>query len=396
MATKEIIDINTTKTLNVIDGIDMDLAISVQQMLSPLYEKYPFLAFTILDIPIGNLIAAVLVLLFFIMLKKLFTNIIMGCLQRAAKLTKNYYDDRVISALKQPIRFAFVLVGVHLFFLLIFKETDTIKNILNTLVVFTIFWAIVAIAEALKGMLYHAAEKLNPDLSREMGNFVLKLLKILIGGIGLGAMLQVWGINVTALIASLGLGGLALALAAKDTAANFFGSFAILADKSIRIGEWIKVDGVEGVVEDIGMRTTKIRTFEKSLITLPNQVVANSPIENFSRRGVRRIKMTIGVTYDTTQTQIQKIVSEILYLLRNHENIAQNETIMVNFKSFAESSLDIFIYCFTRTSNWKTYMDIKQEIQLEIMRIIEENESSFAFPSQSIYIESLPNTDTIN
>ena len=392
MSTTPQLDINVSKTLNVIDGIDMDLAVTVQHMLSPLYERFPLLAQTVLGVPAGNIVAAFIVLCFFLFLRKIFTRIITSWLQKLAKKTETYYDDRVISALKNPVSFAFVLIGLHLFFLLLLHEPIFIKNILNTLVVFLIFWAIIAVAEALRGLLYHATDRLNPDLSKEMANFILKLIKIFIGGIGLGAMLQVWGINVTALLASLGLGGLAFALAAKDTASNLFGSFAILADKSIRIGEWIKVDGVEGVVEDIGMRTTKIRTFEKSLITVPNQVVANSPIENFSRRGVRRVKMTIGITYGASQAQIQNIVKEIRYLLHNHENIAQDESVMVNFKAFGDSSLDIFIYCFTRTSNWKTYMDIKQEIQLDIMRIVEENESSFAFPSQSLYIEQMPDT----
>ncbi len=149
---------------------------------------------------------------------------------------------------------------------------------------------------ALRGIFHSTTAKFNSDLAKEMGDFILKITKVIVGGVGFGAMLQVWGINVTALIASLGLGGLAFALAAKDTASNLFGSFALLADKSIRIGEWIKVGGVEGTVEDIGMRTTKIRSFQKSLITIPNQIVSNSPIENFSRRGIRRIKMRIGIT----------------------------------------------------------------------------------------------------
>ena len=389
------IDINatTTKTINVIDGIDMDLAITVQTLLSPLYKNFPLLTHTFLGVPIGNIIAAFAVLCFFLFLRKIFANVITSWLQKLAKYTETYYDDKVISALKHPVSFAFVLVGIHLFFLLIFQETGVIKNILNTLVVFVIFWAIISISEALKGILYHATERFNPDLSREMGNFILKIIKILIGGIGLGAMLQVWGINVTALIASLGLGGLAFALAAKDTASNLFGSFAILADKSIRIGEWIKVDGIEGVVEDVGMRTTKIRTFEKSLITMPNQIVANHPIENYSRRGVRRFKMNIGLTYSTSGEQVKHIVHEIRYLLHNHENISQDETILVNFDKFGDSALNIFVYAFTHTSNWKTYMDIRQEIQLRIMQIVEENGSSFAFPSQSVYVESMPKTD---
>jgi MscS family membrane protein len=323
-------------------------------------------------------------------MRKFFTKIVLSSLQRLAKNTETYYDDRVISALKSPIRFALILIALHLFFLLTFKETDFLVKVLDTLAVYTIFWAILATTEALREMIYGLTSKFNPDLSKEMGNFILTIIKILIGGIGLAAILTVWGINVTALIASLGLGGLAFALAAKDTASNLFGSFALLADKSIRIGEWVKVGGVEGVVEDVGMRTTKIRSFEKTLITVPNQLVANQPIENFSRRGIRRIKMHIGLTYGTTSEQIIKIKNDIEAMLKAHEGISQKDSLMVYFDSFGDSSLNIFIYTFTATANWAKYLEIREDIHIKIMQIVEENGSGFAFPSQSIYVESLP------
>ncbi|RUM73018.1 MAG: mechanosensitive ion channel family protein [Sulfurovum sp.] len=385
-------DVNTTalKTLNVIDGLDLNLDLRIQSMLAPVYEKYPILSETLFGVPLANLIAALTILLLFLLLRRFFTSIVIGTLQKLAKRTETYYDDRVISALKRPVSFAFVVIGLHLFFLLTFKETANINKILNSLILFDIFWAAIAIADALRGVFHHTASRFNPDLAKEVGNFTLKMVKIFIGGIGFAAILQVWGINVTALIASLGLGGLAFALAAKDTAANLFGSFAILADKSIRIGEWIKVENVEGVVEDIGMRTTKIRSFEKSLITVPNSIVANAPIENFSRRGVRRIKMHIGLVYGTSQEQIGKIVSEIKTMLQNHEGISQKETMLVNFDNFGDSSLDIFIYTFTATANWERYLAIREDINLKIMQIVETNNSVFAFPSRSIYVESLP------
>jgi len=388
-------ELNTTESLNVIDDLSMNLDGTVQTLLIPLYEKFPFLHNTFLDIPLANLFAAISVFLLFLLFRKLFTLIIIGTLQKISKMTDTYYDDKVISALRGPIRFAFILIGAHLFFLLIFKETACIKNILNTLVVYTVFWAIISVMESLRSAFHHATERFNPDLAKEMGNFILKISKILVGAVGLGAMLQVWGINVTALVASLGLGGLAFALAAKDTASNMFGSFALLADKSIRIGEWIKVGGVEGTVEDIGMRTTKIRSFEKSLITVPNQIVSNSPIENFSRRGVRRIKMQIGLTYGTSRDQVNAIVKEIRAMLHSHEKISQKETLLVNFESFGDSSLNIFIYTFTDTSNWERYLNIREEIHLKIMQIVEENGSSFAFPSRSIYVEQMPDKNVL-
>ena len=389
-----IADTNSTEiqALNVIDGLDMNLDHTVQALLAPFYNKFPLLAESIFGIPLGNLIGAVLILLLFLLLRRFFTYIVMGTLQRLTKHTQTYYDDKIVSALKGPVSFAFIVIGLHLFFALIFWETTTIKNILNTLIVFDIFWAILAIADALRGLFHATTAKFHSDLSKEMGDFILKIVKILIGGLGLASILQVWGINVTALIASLGLGGLAFALAAKDTAANLFGSFALLADKAIRIGEWIKVGETEGVVETIGMRTTKIRSFQKSLITVPNQLIANTPIENFSRRGVRRIKMRIGLTYDTSSMQIHTIVEEIKQMLLTHEHIEQKETLLVNFESFGDSSLTIFVYTFTSTANWARYLDIREEIHFNIMEIVEKNNAVFAFPSQSIYLESVPQT----
>ena len=258
------------------------------------------------------------------------------------------------------------------------------------MIVYNVFFALFALVHALRGAIYHFTERFNPELSHEMGNFILTIIRGIILGIGLGSILQVWGINVAGLVAGLGIGGLAFALAAKDTAANLFGSIALLLDKSIRIGEWIKIDGVEGVVEDIGMRTTKIRSFKKSLITLPNQMLANSPIENFSRRGIRRIKMKIGLTYDARSEQIEKVILDIKTMLRNHEGIAQKETMLVNFTSFDDSSLGILIYTFSRTSNWERYLTIKEDVNLNVMKIVEKNNVAFAFPSQSVYIESMP------
>ena len=389
---------NTTKalskidqdTLNMINIMDDDIISTVQTQLAPLYEKFPVLANTVFGIPVANLLAATIIFMLILLLRKFFTKIVLAFLQKLTKKTETYYDDRIVSALKSPIRFAFIIIALHLFFLLSFKESEFIVKVLDSMAVYTIFWVILDITEALREAIYKLTSRFNPDLSKEMGNFIITLLKILIGGVGLAAILTVWGINVTALIASLGLGGLAFALAAKDTASNLFGSFALLADKSIRIGEWVKVGGVEGVVEDVGMRTTKIRSFEKTLITVPNQLVANQPIENFSRRGIRRIKMHIGLTYGTTSEQIIKIKEDIEQMLRNHEGISQKDSLMVYFDSFGDSSLNIFIYTFTATANWAKYLEIREDIHIKIMKIVEENGSSFAFPSQSIYVESLP------
>jgi len=383
---------NTSQTKEIVNQLDINFFPEVQNLLNHIYQTKGGSFFNQLyfNIPLGNILAAIFSLLFFLLLRKMFAKLAIQVLQPLAKRTQTYYDDRILSALRGPLSFVFVTIGVRLFFALIFLETPLIDKIIDTMIIFNLFWAIYALVHALRGLIYHFTERFNPELSHEMGNFLLTVIRVIVLSIGLGAILQLWGVNVAGLMAGLGIGGLAFALAAKDTAANLFGSIALLLDKSIRIGEWIKIDGVEGVVEDIGMRTTKIRTFRKSLITLPNQVIANSPIENYSRRGIRRIKINIGLTYDATSQQIQQVIVDIKTMLRNHKGIAQNETMLVSFTTFDDSSLGILVYTFSKTSNWEKYLKIKEEVNLNIMKIIENNKVSFAFPSQSLYIESLP------
>jgi MscS family membrane protein len=393
-ATEHVLETINQKSFDLINAFDQDIAWSVQSVITPLYSKYPWLTYTVLGTPVANFIAATAVFILILLLRKFFTHIVLAVLHRLAQRTDTFYDDRIISALKGPLRFAFVIFALHLFFLLIYKETPFIRQILETLVVYTVFWTLLAVTDAMRELFYKATARFNPDLAKEMGSFILSIIKVLIAAVGLAAILTVWGINVTALIASLGLGGLAFALAAKDTAANLFGSFALLADKSMRIGEWVKIGDVEGVVEDIGMRTTKIRSFEKSLITVPNSIVANTSIENFSRRGVRRIKMHIGLTYDTTEAQMRAIVEDIRKMLEEHEGISKKETLLVRFDRFNDSSMDIFIYTFTATANWAKYLEIREDVHLKIMQIVERHGSAFAFPSQSVYVESLPENYT--
>jgi len=379
----------------IIEKLDINFFPQVQGVLNNLYlSQYgDFFLNGFFDIPLGNIITAFLSLFFFLLLRKLFATLVIRVLQPLAKQTKNYYDDRILSALKGPIAFVFVIIGVRLFFALLFLETTFINKVIDSMITYNVFLLLYALVHAIRDLVYHFTERFNPELSYEMGNFILAIIRGIILIIGLASILQIWGINVGALVAGLGVGGLALALASKDTAANLFGSIALLLDKSIRIGEWIKIDGVEGIVEDIGMRTTKIRSFQKSLITLPNQVIANSPIENYSRRGIRRIKMTLGLTYNTTSEQMEKVILEIKTLLRNHKGIAQRETMLVNFTTFADSSLNILVYTFTNTSNWERYLDIKEDVNLKIMKIVEENRVGFAFPSQSLYIEHVDKLD---
>lgn len=392
MSESLLVDINNSEKTNLISTIDMDVHGIVQPLLNQLYnsEYGSFWSHLVWGIPVGNLLGAFLVFGLFLLFRKFFTNVILRFLLFLARKSKTSLDEQIIMGLKEPIRFGFVIVGIHLFFLLIFVDNNSIHLLLESLIIFTIFWAIVSVIDAIKDYLFNYNDT-DRQHSQELGNFVAKVIKGIIIAIGASMILHNWGVNVIGIVASLGLGGLAFALAAKDTAANLFASIALLLDNSIKSGEWIKVAGVEGVVEGVGMRTTKIRSFQKSLFTVPNHLIANNPIENFSRRGVRRIKMNVGLTYGTGSSQLETIILEIRKMLQNHPKISQKETLLVNFNDFGDSALNIFIYAFTYTSQWDHYLDIREDIHLKIIKIVEKNGSSFAFPSQSLYVESLPN-----
>ena len=180
---------------------------------------------------------------------------------------------------------------------------------------------------------------------------------------------------------------MAIALAAKDTVANLFGSLVIFSDKPFKIGDWIKTPVVEGTVEAVGIRSTKVRTFAQALVSVPNAVLANSEILNWSRMGKRRIKLILGLTYSTKAIDLQNIVKETKEMLKKHQDIHQ-DTIYIYFTNFDASSLGVFCYFFTKTTSWGEFMRVKEDVNFKIMQIVENNNASFAFPSQSIYLEN--------
>ena len=381
-------DINTT--IAITQHLNKNIQTLSDSLMVAIYNKFPILEKSLFQITYAQYLLAISAFLFIIILRPILVNLLISIFSKITKATKTNLDDLVLKEIVNPLKFSFTLLGLYLLIYILNINQYIINNILNSLAIYVFFWFILSIVTGLQSALYKFMSKINKELSNEFTKFLIRIIKIVIIVIGLSSILSIWGINVTALIASLGIGGLAFALAAKDTAANLFGSIAILVDKSIKLGDWVVVDGIEGVVEDIGMRTTKIRTFQKSITAIPNSIVANSHIENFSRRDIRRLKFTIGLTYSTKKEDIETIVTSIKELLKNHYGIAKDQTLLVNFESFGDSSLNIFIYCFTNTADWKEYLDIKEDINYKIIEIVKSNNSDFAFPSQSIYVESLP------
>jgi MscS family membrane protein len=350
-------------------------------------EIIDFFNYEFLTLPLYKIILGFLIFFVFIFARKLFSIFIIKILKKLTSKTTTNLDDTVLDILESPLKFTFIILGIAVSTSILDIHNEFISKLVSTLITFTIFWVFYSAIVKLEPFIFSVTEKLGKDLSKEIGMFFIKALKVFVILIGIVAILKEWGIDVTTFIASLGLGGLAFALAAKDTAANLFGGFAILTDKIFKIGDWVKIGSVEGTVEDIGMRTTKIRAFDKGLITVPNGTIANSSVLNFSRRDRRRIKMRVGVTYSTTPSQMQEMLNEIREMLNDHPQIHE-DPMFVYFDEFADSSLSIFFYLFTTTSVWEDYLKIREDINLKLMKIVEDNGASMAFPSQSIYFEN--------
>ena len=349
-------------------------------------ELFKILNYQFLSLPLYKIFIAFFILGLFLFLRKIFTLYFLRSIKFFASKTSTILDDKFIEAIEAPLKFLFIIGGVYFFLYYLEIKNEVIYHILKGLLIFDIFWAIYNIIHEFEEYIYKVLGKFG-KASRELASFFIKIIKVLIISIAIIALLQDWGINVTGFIASLGLGGLAFALAAKDTASNIFGGIAILTDNIFKIGEWVRIGNVEGIVEEIGMRTTKIRAFDKRLIIVPNSIIANSNVENFSRRDRRRIMMRIGLTYDTPNEKMKKILEDIRNMLIKHPFI-HNEPILIYFDEYQDSSLSIFCYFFTTTAVWDEYLKIREDVNLKIKDIVEKNGANFAFPSQSIYFET--------
>ena len=330
--------------------------------------------------------------LFFVFLRGPLSHSFISLLHKASAKTKNTLDDAIITALEPPVRLVFILIGLYamLVSLSLPIELDTFNShFFHSMFAFTVFWALYRIIGIFEKFVTDYQGKIANRFSADLALFLIKGVKLVLLIMGFVIIVQEWGYNFTGFLASLGLGGLAFALAAKDTAANLFGSLVIFSDKPFDVGDWIHTPDVEGTVESIGIRSTRVRTFAKALVAVPNASLANSPITNWSRMTMRRIKMTIGLTYSTNSTQMQNILTQIRQMLQDDPDI-NNKTILVNFTDFQDSALGVFCYFFTNTTNWQEYLMVRERMNLNIMKIVEDNKAGFAFPSQSIYIESTP------
>lgn len=312
--------------------------------------------------------------------------------------TKNEWDDAFIDALGRPLSLLILVVGIGFAAEIIgdatgslmFKALDPLRD---TLFVTTLAWFLIRFINRIEKSILANKQKADKTTVDAIG----KILRVSVVVTSVLVALQTLGFSISGVLAFGGIGGIAIGFAAKDLLANFFGGLMIFLDRPFAVGDTVMSPdrNIEGTVEKIGWRLTVIRTFDKRPLFVPNSVFATIAVENKSRMLNRRINETIGIRYEDA-SKMDAIVKKVKEMLLNHPEIDGNQTIIVNFTSFAPSSLDFFIYTFTKTTNWVDFHEIKQDILLKIMEIIEGEKAECAFPTSTLhlkYSETLKNLD---
>ncbi len=336
-------------------------------------------------------IAGVFVLLFIgLLVRRLAEWFIENFAQRLVKRTRTRWDEKILEVSSRPVGLILMtLTYSALYSNLQFGVTTNmvIRVALQVLLYFGIIWWLYRLVDVLELYLKSITSKTETKLDDQLVPLLRKTLKIFIVTLGTIFALQNLNVNVTSLLTGLGLGGLAFALAARDTLANFFGSVTIFLDKPFQVGDWIITGDIEGTVEEVGFRSTRIRTFYNSLVSVPNAKIADAAIDNMGARQYRRIKMLLGLTYSTTAEQMQAFVEGIRAIVQANP-YTRKDFYEIHFYEYGDFSLNVLLYVFLKVNSWSEELRERHNILLEILRLANEIGVEFAFPTQTIHVDS--------
>jgi MscS family membrane protein len=312
-------------------------------------------------------------------------------LDRQLKKTKNTWDDAVLMALSSPVSVLIWGIGSWIIFNYLLQVAVQ-SEIRDVFIVSVVAWSMVRFIRLAEENLIEASKTAtNQDrVDKSTIEAISKLLRVSVSITTFLLILQNLGVSISAVLAFGGIGGIAIGFAAKDLLANFFGGLIIYLDRPFAVGDWIRSNDrdIEGTVEYIGWRQTRIRTFDKRPLYVPNAVFNSITVENPSRMTNRRIYETFGVRYDDI-SQVENIVQQVKSMLEGRSDIDNRQTLIVNLNQFNESSVDFFVYTFTKTTDWVKFHQIKQQVLLAIAKIVESNQSELAYPTQRLQLEDL-------
>lgn len=329
--------------------------------------------------------------LFAYVLRRVVTKFIFGFFKRLAARTTTTLDDKLFPALETPVNAAIVVVGTVMS-IKVLKLSPTADQTLGYAYTaafsLVLFWGFLRAFNTVLDHLQGIARVKQPNLAPFMP-WIRKTLVSIVFVFGVLMIAQSLGADVKAFLAGLGIGGLAFALAAQDTLANVFGSVVVAIDQPFKLGEFVKIGGVMGGVEDIGLRSTRLRALDKSLIVIPNKTVASETITNLSRFSARRVEQVFSFTYDSRPEQLEGIVADIRALIGAEAEINPADT-LVWFRDFNASSLDVWVVYVTKDPDFVKHMALRQRLNLAIMRAVAARGLEFAFPTQTLHVASLP------
>lgn len=337
-----------------------------------------------------DIFTAVAIFILVFLFKRIFSRYIIKIILKYTRKTNTCLDTAIIESLEAPLNIFFIILGIYLssIYLPLTEKYDLmIYGIWRISLIVLVAWGLYNFVGNFSNIFAEVENKFNISIDKILVPFLSKIIKVIILILTFVLVISELGYDINGFIAGLGLGGLAIALAAQNIASNIFGGFVIITDKPFSIGDWIESSSVEGTVEDINFRSTKVRTFADAVVTVPNATLANQPVTNWTRMGRRRIRFNLGLTYTTPREKIKACVDKIKNMLENHKDV-HPQTIFVRFDSFNDSSLDIFIYFFTKTTSWGDYLEAKEDVNFKILEILEEEGVSVAFPSRSVYLET--------
>ncbi len=306
--------------------------------------------------------------------------------------TRNLWDDALVDALRRPLTALIWVVGITFAADIVRQETEAaifaaVGPLRDVGVIVIIAWFLIRLVRRAEENIVSGQTARGAPVDRATADAIGKLLRISIVITAALVVLQTLGFSISGVLAFGGIGGIAVGFAAKDLLSNFFGGLMLYLDRPFVVGEWIRSPDreIEGTVEEIGWRLTRIRTFDKRLLYVPNAVFAAITVENPSRMSHRRIYETIGLRYDDAE-RVSTVLEAIRDMLRAHPDIDQGQTLMVNLNSFGPSSLDFFVYAFTRTTVWTEYHEVKERILLQIHDIIAAHGAEVAFPTRTLHV----------
>ena len=334
------------------------------------------------------------IILIGLIFKKLISKYLSNILYKVVgKKDNNVGIDKFDELLTKPIGFFIVLCFIYFGASYVSYPSFIDENfqsifskIFSLFLIYAIYKIFVKVIDYIGLILKQRAAETENKMDDQLIPFAIEIGRILVVIFALFFILgNVFDINITALATGLGIGGIAIAMASKESLENLLGSFTIFFDRPFTVGDVVKVGTVTGLVEKVGFRSTRIKTFDKSVVTVPNKKMIDAELDNLGLRPVRRVKFHIGLTYDTSTEQIKKIVSDIQEMINSHEKT--NEEGKVRFQEFGASSLDIMVLYYVNSPKWEDLIDVKEDVNYKIMDIVKKHNSDFAFPSTSVYLQ---------